>query len=116
MTSNESRADTELKWQPPLKVEELFLATSGNKFASINRPTAGAREERDVPVGDAPFQLYSLATPNGQKPSILLEELGIEYDAHSKESMLLLSVCLSSLMIFSLRNSLGWISIYFWFC
>lgn len=97
MTSNESTADSELKWQPPLKVEELFLATSGNKFASINRPTAGAREERDVPVGDAPFQLYSLATPNGQKPSILLEELGIEYDAHSKESR-----CSSSVSVYPL--------------
>lgn len=69
-------------WNPPQKVEELFLATSGNKWASINRPTAGAREEKEVPRGSAPFQLYSLATPNGQKPAILLEEIGIEYDAH----------------------------------
>jgi GSH-dependent disulfide-bond oxidoreductase len=70
------------EWIPPAKVEELFASTSGNKFASINAPTAGARNDDPVPVGDAPFQFYSLATPNGQKPAILLEELGIEYDAH----------------------------------
>ncbi|MCZ2104163.1 MAG: glutathione-dependent disulfide-bond oxidoreductase [Comamonadaceae bacterium] len=58
-----------------------------NKFASINRPTAGARFERELPVGRHPLQLYSLATPNGQKVTILLEELlqqgtvGAEYDA-----------------------------------
>lgn len=58
-----------------------------NRFANINQPTAGARFERELPVGKQPLQLYSLATPNGQKVSILLEELlqlGItaaEYDA-----------------------------------
>src|SRR5699024_5766662 len=65
------------QWQPK----------DDNKFASINQPTAGARFERELPVGEHPLQLYSLATPNGQKVSILLEELlarGIgeaEYDA-----------------------------------
>lgn len=60
---------------------------SGGRFASINRPTSGAREERDLPVGEHPFQLYSLATPNGVKVTIMLEELlalghhGAEYDA-----------------------------------
>ena len=60
---------------------------SGGRFANINRPTAGAREDKDLPVGDNPFQLYSLATPNGVKVTILLEELlelghsGAEYDA-----------------------------------
>lgn len=60
---------------------------SGGRFAGINRPTAGAREERELPVGEHPFQLYSLATPNGVKVTILLEELlearhtGAEYDA-----------------------------------
>jgi GSH-dependent disulfide-bond oxidoreductase len=60
---------------------------SGGRFASINRPTAGAREERALPVGEHPFQLYSLATPNGVKVTIMLEELleaghaGAEYDA-----------------------------------
>lgn len=58
-----------------------------NKYASINRPTAGARCERELPVGQHPLQLYSLGTPNGQKVTIMLEELlelGIaeaEYDA-----------------------------------
>ena len=60
---------------------------NGGKFAAINRPTAGAREDRDLPVGEHPFQLYSLGTPNGQKVTILFEELlaaghkGAEYDA-----------------------------------
>jgi GST-like protein len=60
---------------------------SGGRFANINRPTAGAREERALPVGANPFQLYSLATPNGVKVTIMLEELleaghaGAEYDA-----------------------------------
>ena len=63
-----------------------FDAENGGKFASINRPTAGARSERALPVGDHPFQLYSLATPNGVKASIMLEELieagfNAEYDA-----------------------------------
>jgi len=58
-----------------------------NKFANINRPTAGARFDQQLPVGQHPLQLYSLATPNGQKVTILLEELlaaghaGAEYDA-----------------------------------
>lgn len=61
---------------------------NGGKFASINRPTAGARHEQKLPVGDAPLQLYSLNTPNGVKVNILLEELaelnikGAEYDAY----------------------------------
>lgn len=59
---------------------------NGGRFAAINRPTAGAREERDLPVGEHPLQLYSLATPNGVKATILLEELleagqDAEYDA-----------------------------------
>ena len=60
---------------------------SGGNFASINRPTAGAREEKELPQGDNPFQLYSLATPNGVKASIMFEELlekghtGAEYDS-----------------------------------
>jgi GST-like protein len=69
-------------WTPPAKVEDLFASTAGNQFASTNAPTAGARTTDAVPVGSAPFQFYSLGTPNGQKPAILLEELGIEYDAH----------------------------------
>ncbi|WP_232491826.1 glutathione-dependent disulfide-bond oxidoreductase [Novosphingobium kaempferiae] len=59
---------------------------NGGEFAAINRPTAGARFERELPRGDHPFQLYSLGTPNGQKVTIMLEELlaagyAAEYDA-----------------------------------
>ncbi|HKK55983.1 glutathione-dependent disulfide-bond oxidoreductase [Marinobacter sp.] len=60
---------------------------SGGRFASINRPVAGPTHDKELPVGEHPFQLYSLATPNGVKVTILLEELlekgitGAEYDA-----------------------------------
>jgi GST-like protein len=60
---------------------------NGGKFASINRPVAGATHEKVLPVGKHPFQLYSLATPNGQKVTIMFEELlalghkDAEYDA-----------------------------------
>jgi len=60
---------------------------NGGEFASINRPVAGPTHEKTLPVGRHPFQLYSLATPNGQKVTILLEELlaagheQAEYDA-----------------------------------
>ena len=60
---------------------------NGGRFASINRPIAGATHDKDLPVGEHPFQLYSLATPNGVKATIMFEELlekGIkeaEYDA-----------------------------------
>jgi len=60
---------------------------SGGQFANINRPIAGPTHDKDLPVGRHPLQLYSLATPNGQKVTILLEELlalgygGAEYDA-----------------------------------
>jgi len=60
---------------------------NGGQFAGINRPVAGPTHEKNLPVGKHPFQLYSLATPNGQKASILFEELlekgikGAEYDA-----------------------------------
>jgi len=60
---------------------------NGGQFASINRPIAGPTHDKDLPVGRHPLQLYSLATPNGQKVTILLEELlalghaGAEYDA-----------------------------------
>jgi GST-like protein len=64
-----------------------FSEGNGGKFATINRPTAGARTQKVLPIGEHPFQLYSLATPNGVKVTIMLEELlelGIkeaEYDA-----------------------------------
>jgi len=59
---------------------------SGGRFAKINRPIAGSTHEKDLPVGKHPLQLYSLATPNGVKVTVLLEELlalgkGAEYDA-----------------------------------
>ena len=62
-------------------------APNGGQFASINRPIAGATHDKALPVGKHPLQLYSLATPNGQKVTIMLEELlaaghtGAEYDA-----------------------------------
>lgn len=62
-------------------------AGSGGKFANINRPIAGPTHDKDLQVGKHPLQLYSLATPNGVKVTVLLEELlakgheGAEYDA-----------------------------------
>lgn len=74
------------KYNPP----KVWKHNEGNggKFAGINRPTAGARVTKELPVGVHPFQLYSLATPNGVKVTIMFEELlalGIkeaEYDAY----------------------------------
>jgi GSH-dependent disulfide-bond oxidoreductase len=60
---------------------------SGGRFAAINRPVAGPTHDKELPVGKHPFQLYSLATPNGVKVTVMLEELlalghtGAEYDA-----------------------------------
>lgn len=60
---------------------------SGGRFANINRPVAGPTHDKPLPVGKHPLQLYSMATPNGQKVTIMLEELlalghaGAEYDA-----------------------------------
>lgn len=65
-----------------------FDAGNGGEFSSINRPTAGARTQKELPKGEHPFQLYSLATPNGVKVTTMFEELlalGIkeaEYDSH----------------------------------
>ncbi len=62
-------------------------AESGGRFANINRPIAGTTHDKDLPVGKHPLQLYSLATPNGVKVTVLLEELlaigkqDAEYDA-----------------------------------
>jgi GSH-dependent disulfide-bond oxidoreductase len=62
-------------------------SASGGRFANINRPVAGPTHEKGLPVGKHPLQLYSLGTPNGQKVTIMLEELlalghaGAEYDA-----------------------------------
>jgi GST-like protein len=60
---------------------------NGGRFANINRPIAGPTHDKDLPIGKHPLQLYSLGTPNGQKVTIMLEELlalgktGAEYDA-----------------------------------
>ena len=68
------------KWEPKSKED-------GGRFANINRPIAGATHEKELPVGEHPFQLYSLATPNGVKVTVMFEELleaghsGAEYDA-----------------------------------
>jgi hypothetical protein len=105
LTMSDSSSSSD--WKPPSKIDDLFAGAAGNKWASINSATAGAREQKDAPVGTAPLQLYSLATPNGMKVGILLEELGVDYDAHGKavsflsllvtcsHSLCGLSVCLS---------------------
>jgi GSH-dependent disulfide-bond oxidoreductase len=60
---------------------------NGGRFASVNRPIAGPTHDKELPVGRHPFQLYSLATPNGVKVTVMFEELlaagheGAEYDA-----------------------------------
>ena len=72
-------------YTPPAKW--TWDAASGGRFAHINRPISGSTHDKDLPVGEHPLQLYSLATPNGQKVTIMLEELlaaghgGAEYDA-----------------------------------
>jgi GSH-dependent disulfide-bond oxidoreductase len=74
-----------LAYEPP-KVW-TWNKENGGRFASINRPIAGPTHEKDLPVGRHPLQLYSLATPNGVKVTVMLEELlalgqeGAEYDA-----------------------------------
>ncbi len=75
-----------MSYEPP-KVWK-WDAESGGRFAKINRPIAGPTHEKELPVGDHPFQLYSLATPNGVKVTVMFEELlalghsGAEYDAY----------------------------------
>jgi GST-like protein len=54
----------------------------GGKIGGMNRPTAGKRFDAELPRGEHPLQLYSLGTPNGHKVTILLEELGVDYDAY----------------------------------
>jgi GSH-dependent disulfide-bond oxidoreductase len=76
---------TETAYTPP-KVW-TWAKENGGQFANINRPIAGPTHEMDLPVGRHPLQLYSLATPNGVKVTVMLEELlarghaGAEYDA-----------------------------------
>jgi GST-like protein len=81
----EYRMTEEAAYTPP-KVWK-WIKENGGRFASTNRPIAGATHEKELPVGRHPFQLYSLATPNGQKVTIMFEELlalgrhDAEYDA-----------------------------------
>ena len=76
----------ESSYSPP-KVWK-WESESGGRFAKINRPIAGPTHDQELPVGKHPLQLYSLATPNGVKVSVMLEELlakgidGAEYDAY----------------------------------
>ena len=77
MTNTEYTPPQVWTWEKP----------NGGEFANINRPTAGARQQKELPVGRHPLQLYSMGTPNGVKVTIMLEELlalghaGAEYDA-----------------------------------
>src|SRR5438105_5265865 len=83
MTDSTESASTD--YVPP-KVW-TWTKPSGGQFANINRPVAGATHDKMLPVGKHPLQLYSLATPNGVKVTVMLEELlaaghaGAEYDA-----------------------------------
>lgn len=84
-SSNQANGQNDTYVPPKVWVQDK---DNGGKFSSINSPTAGARHEQVLPVGEAPLQLYSLNTPNGVKANILLEELaelgvkGAEYDAY----------------------------------
>ena len=75
---------TDTSYTPP---KVWTYKPDGGRYAATNRPTAGATHEKELPVGRHPLQLYSLATPNGVKVTIMLEELlalghkGAEYDA-----------------------------------
>lgn len=83
--SEDTPANQPAGYEPP----EVWSAdaANGGKFANINKPTSGAQHDKELPVGKHPFQLYSLGTPNGQKVTIMFEELlekghaGAEYDA-----------------------------------
>lgn len=85
MTDTDSASNQPAGYSPP----EVWTWEPGNggQFASINRPVSGATHDHALPVGRHPLQLYSMGTPNGQKVTILLEELlaaghhGAEYDA-----------------------------------
>jgi GST-like protein len=85
MTPGADAVTDETAYSPP-KVW-IWDKQNGGKFANINRPIAGATHQKDLPVGRHPLQLYSLATPNGVKVTVMLEELlaqghaGAEYDA-----------------------------------
>ena len=89
MPAQHTTDEARLLSNPPYVPPKVWTnnAPSGGHFASINRPIAGPTHDKELPVGKHPLQLYSLATPNGVKVAILLEELlaagysGAEYDA-----------------------------------
>jgi GSH-dependent disulfide-bond oxidoreductase len=84
MTTDTSPTDTPAYTPPKVWV---WNKANGGRFANINRPVAGPTQDKELPLGRHPLQLYSLATPNGVKVTVMLEELlalghtGAEYDA-----------------------------------
>ena len=80
---------------------------NGGQFANINRPIAGATHDKDRQIGKHPFQLYSLATPNGVKVTVMFEELlaaghtGAEYDAWLIWKAFSLSSTVTQMSLFS---------------
>jgi len=86
MPDNDSASANQPPGYVPPKVW-VWDKENGGQFSSINRPVSGATHQKELPVGKHPLQLYSLGTPNGQKVTIMLEELlaaghkGAEYDA-----------------------------------
>ena len=86
MANNDSPEANQPAGYVPPKVW-VWDKENGGQFSRINRPISGATHDKELPVGKHPFQLYSLGTPNGQKVTIMLEELlalghpGAEYDA-----------------------------------
>lgn len=87
--SDDQKSDTSLNFPAGYEPPNVWTwdTSSGGKFANINRPIAGATHDKVLPIGKHPLQLYSLATPNGVKVTVMLEELlaaghtGAEYDA-----------------------------------
>jgi len=80
MTADEKKMTTYPEGYEVSKVWEPKMMDG--TMGGMNRPTAGKRFEQELPRGDHPIQLHSLGTPNGQKVTILLEELGVDYDAY----------------------------------
>ena len=70
-----------------------FVAPPPPNRQKVNRPTAGARTVKQLQTGEHPIQLYSLATPNGQKITVALEEMGLKYDAWHTDIMAVSSIC-----------------------
>merc|ERR1719410_676357 len=78
-----SKDETEKKAVAYPEGYEVPKVWAPQELKGMNRPTAGARFEKKLPKGEHSLQLYSLGTPNGQKAAILLEELGLDYDAYT---------------------------------